>query len=121
MHKIVAAVNSMIANPNLISTVIKSVDGNELFFTYEDRFKWSVTKSDEGHYYLYYYPGNVSIQDLATIPEHKWTSSGDFITYSSKEIKTKEAYESFAELYQIVQGKLYGIDDVLDYIIKTAA
>ena len=57
MHKIVAAVNSMIANPRLIGTATKSVNGNEFFFTYEGKFKWSMTLNDDGDYFLHYYPG----------------------------------------------------------------
>lgn len=119
MHKIVAAVNSMIANSHRIDAVTKSTNGEELFFTYEGRFKWSLSKNDNGEYFLHYYPGEQHIQDLAAI--RNWDHFNEYISYSTSEIKTKEARESFAELFQVLQGRLYGIDDVLDYIIKTAA
>jgi hypothetical protein len=121
MYKIVAAVNSMIANPNRIGTVIKSVNGSELFFTYEGKFKWSLNLTDDGEYHLHYYPGEQSIQDLASMSDNEWRYFNELVTYSTREIKTKEARESFAELYQVIQGKLYGIDEILDHIIKTAA
>jgi hypothetical protein len=117
MHKIVAAVNSMIGNSSLISHVIKSDE--ELFFIYDEKFKWSISKKDGGEFFMHYYPGQQTLEQLAF--HTNWGEFNDFITYSTRDIKTKEARESFGELYQTVQTKLYGIDDVLDYIINTAA
>ena len=117
MHKIVAAVNSMISNENLIGHVLKS--GEELFFSYDERFKWSIVKAKDDDYYLSYYPGPQTLEQIAS--RDMWNEYGDFVTYSTKEVKTREVRESFSELYQTVQTKLYGIDEVLDYIINTAA
>ena len=116
MHKIVAAVNSMISNEKLITHTIKSGEG--LFFLYDEKFKWSIFKANDD-YYLSYYLSSQTLEQLASRDE--WNDYGDYIVYSTKEIKTREVRESFAELYQTVQTKLYGIDEVLDYIINTAA
>ena len=115
MHKIVAAVNSMITNPGLIKRALKR--NEELFFSYAS-FKWSIAR-DKEDYYLHYYPGPQTLEQLASIEIQG--EYGEYVTYSTKEIKTREAKESFAELYQTIQTKLYGIDEVLDYIINTPA
>ena len=47
-----------------------------------------------------------------------WHSFQDFVTYSTVDIKTQEALESFRELYQIVSDKLFGIEDAFDEIIQ---
>ena len=117
MHKIVAAVNSMIGNPKLISHALKNKE--ELFFLYDEQFKWSIAKDKNEDYYLHFYPGSQTLEQLAST--EIWSEHSDYVTYSTKEIKTREVRESFAELYQTVQTKLYGIDAVLDYIISTAA
>ncbi len=118
MYKIIAAINSMISNQQLITQAVRNE--NEVFFVYDGRFKWSIAKHEGEHFLLHYYPGNEPLSFLAALPGEAWTEV-DFVTYSTKELKTKEALESFSELYRIVQSKLYNIDDVLDYIIKTAA
>lgn len=43
----------------------------------------------------------------------------DYVTYSDKEIKTREASESFRELYQIVMEKLFDLDTIFEDIIGT--
>ena len=40
-----------------------------------------------------------------------------YVKYDSAYIKTREATESFNELYQIIKEKLHGVDIVLDDII----
>ena len=120
--KIVTAVNAMIMNKDLISSVYKGpLEGvSEYFFVYNSKYKWSISYFQEGSedtYYLNYYPENISIQDLAMITS--WDDR-QFMTYSTKTLGTKEAYETFQELYQIVKEKIYGIDSVLDKIIKDA-
>ncbi|RYC67383.1 hypothetical protein [Spirosoma sordidisoli] len=120
MYKIVAAVNSMIENQHLIEPVIKSASGG-LFFTYNSKFKWSIIENEQGIFSLFYYPGNQSLEELAAYTYDDWRKFKEEVVYSTQELKTKEAIESFSELYKILQTKVFGIDSVLDDIIKTAA
>ena len=43
MTKIVQAVNAMISNPDKIKSVIPN--GQEFFFIYKDKYKWSILKN----------------------------------------------------------------------------
>ena len=115
MSKIVIAVNKMISNSEKITGVIQK--GNEMFFIYDEKYKWSIMFRDsDNNYSLYYYPGNVSIEALATTPSTEWQDM-NYVSYSTDVIRTKEAYNSFQELYQITKEKVLGIDKVLDDII----
>lgn len=112
MSKIVQAVNSMIANSNLISKVIKN--DNEIYFIYKEKYKWSIVKRN-GEVALFYYPGNIDFEYLASLEDFDGV---DIVHYSDKEIGTKEAKASFIELYDLINGKVYEIDSVLDDIIS---
>lgn len=114
MSKIVTAVNAMISNEAKIS--VAGAKDNELFFVYDGKHKWSLTwtKGEEGEYWLYFYPGGESIEELLSCPE--WEDVV-YVTYSTKELKTREAKDSFAELYGILEEKAYGVEEVLDDII----
>lgn len=116
MYKIVAAVNSMISNSHLIEQVKRH--GNVCYFIYDRRFKWSIAKNTED-YFLCYYPTEHSLEDIITYSDYD--GFDEYVVYSTKDIKTKESIESFSDLYQTIQNKLYGIDSVLDQIISTAA
>lgn len=121
MSKIIQAINTMISNS---SNITKTIQNNrELFFLYSGRYKWSIVKpeSTTEEYSLHYYPGEVSLDFLANIDEDDPDGWEDinFITYSTKELKTREARESLAELYLVVKEKIYGVGDALDEIIKT--
>ena len=115
MSKIVQAANAMIANRDLISPVIMNED--EYFFVYNKKHKWSMKLQDTGLYSLWFYPGQESIEDLASLPPGQWNGSVPMIHYSDGEIGTREAKATFAELYTIVKERLYGIDAALDDII----
>ncbi len=113
MSKVVKAINSMITNDSKISNVIKS--GDELFFLYDKKHKWSMGYVEDRGYFLHFYPSTVhTIEEISSISS--WDSVS-FVTFKSEDINTREATETFKELYQILQGKLYGIDDVLNEII----
>lgn len=115
MSKIIAAANSMIANQNKIGNVIAGEQSStDIFFTYDNKFKWSINKTGDG-YWLYFYPGDASIETLAATWD--WDSVG-FVTYSTKEIGSREAVDTFSELYTLVKEKLYGVDDALNEIIN---
>lgn len=115
--KVIQVINTMIANSSKISNVIKN--DTEYFFVYDKKHKWSISKGEEtDEYYLHFYPTNdMNIEQLSKFSN--WQSYSGFITYKSQEIKTKEAIESFSELYQTVVGKVFGVDDIFDEIINS--
>ncbi|WP_026195302.1 hypothetical protein [Mariprofundus ferrooxydans] len=120
MSKIVTAINVMVSNPDRITSVIKGYNDTECFFIYDGKHPWSILKNHEGIYYMAYYPGNQDIASLAEIPDEHWDEANiHCVTYTSKDLGTKEAKESMAELFSIVNEKVYGMDDVLDDIINS--
>lgn len=120
MSKIVTAINVMVSNPDRIKNVIKGYSDSECFFVYDNKHPWSIIKHSDGGYYMAYYPGNQDISKLARIPDEHWHEADvSCVTYNSKDLGTKEAKESMAELYNIVNEKVYGMDDVLEDIINS--
>lgn len=117
MSKIIKAVNAMLSNQHWIGSVIRGCVGTELFFKYRGIYKWSIIKGSKDDYYLHYYPGKQELEDLAAWPEDAWHEFSDMISYNTKDLGTKEAYDTLSELYTVVQEKLYGMDRVLDEII----
>lgn len=116
MSKIVQAVNAMIANPDLISDV-RWGSGGELFFHYKNKYKWSMASKDAGDYMLWFYPGDVPLNQLSTYEGHDWEGV-PMVTYKSSEIGTKEATASFSELFGLLTERVHGVNEVLDDIIK---
>jgi len=117
MSKMVRAANIMVSNAVKISNVIQK--GNEYFFLYGEKYKWSIMfDADENSYSLFYYPGKFSLNLLASMPDDEWRHYDKYIVYNSKELKTREAHDTFNELYRTVKEQLLGIGDVLDDIIK---
>ena len=114
MSKIVQAVNTMIENPKLITKVIRS--GDELFFLYKNKYKWSMTKR-QGTYLLWFYPGEETLEQLVSYEVQEWDDVA-MVTYRDSDIGTREAKSSFSELYQLLQEKVHGVNDVLDDIIS---
>ena len=118
MSKIVTAVNAMISNPDLITNTINGDMDSECFFKYDIKHIWSIIESTDGEYILHYYPGNQSLEVLASIPEETWHQENiHTVPYNTKTLGTKEARDSFKELNTIIKEKVYGMDDVLDDII----
>lgn len=115
MSKVVQAVNAMLSNSKLITDVM--VEDAEYFFLYKSKYKWSI-KQVEDQTFLWFYPGSESLQQLRHIALGDDWRSVPMIRYSDKEIGTKEAKQSFVELYNLVKEKVYGIDDALDDIIS---
>ncbi|MFL9976056.1 hypothetical protein [Paraburkholderia graminis] len=115
MSKIVQAVNSMIANKELISDVVRG--DAETFFRYKNKYTWSISKRDDG-YTLWLYPGKQSIDELLDAEASSDWRGVEMVVYKDSEIGTKEAKASFSELYTVVKEKLYGVDRVLDDIIS---
>lgn len=114
MSKIIRTVNTMIQNPDKITNIRRKKD--EYYFLYNEKYKWSIIKSGSV-YYLHYYPFKITIEEISEIEEFEWESY-DYVSYNTKELKSREAEESFLELYQILKEKIYNMDEVLDEIIK---
>ncbi|MBI1817331.1 MAG: hypothetical protein HYR72_20350 [Deltaproteobacteria bacterium] len=117
MSKVVQAVNAMIIHADLITGVIQGQDRGELFFLYKGKHKWSIRVDHSGEYYLWYYPGDAELADLAAYDDPDWGHT-PIVTYKTSDIGTKEAQASFAELYGILKERIYGMNEVLDDIIS---
>ena len=115
MSKIITVINTMISNSDNISQIIQHK--KEYFFIYDNKYKWSINVQSNV-YILNYYAGKESIEKLANFSAIEW-SEYPFVTYTSQDMKTREAYESMQELYRIVQEKLYGVDRAFNDIIES--
>lgn len=113
--KIVQVLNSIISNKEKIGDVIRK--GREYYFLYDKKYKWSIIKAEKSDdYYIHFYPNkSISLEQIVDIQD--WENFNELVTYSTDDIKTKEAFETFRELYQIVSEKVFGIDDIFDEII----
>ena len=119
MSKIVQAVNAMIANKKYITDVMPSRSNkDEYFFLYKGKYCWSILKSVDNDYKLFFYPKSNSISGLASIEDPTEWEFVPMVSYLNSEIATKEATSSFNELYQILKENIYGINSVLDDIIS---
>jgi hypothetical protein len=120
MAKIIQVLNSIISNQDKISSVIRSNSGgnsSEFFFLYDNKYKWSIVQNSEGNYYVHLYPTtDESLAFLASLDGNSWKSVV-FVTYSTEDLKTPEAIETFRELYQIVSDKLFGVEEIFNAII----
>jgi len=114
MTKIVQAVNAMLANSNSISNVQAGRD--ETFFSYKDKYIWSMAKREDT-FWLWYYPESPAIEDLLEHSEHQDWNDVPMVSYNDAEIGTREAKSSFRELYATLSEKLYDVDKALDEII----
>ncbi len=115
MSKIVQVINAMISNKEKITNVLK--DKKEYFFLYNKKHKWSIATGSDNYYYVHFYPtSNLTLEELAALDN--WNDFEEYITYTTKDIKTQESDESFTELYQIVSSKIYGLDDIFNEIIN---
>ena len=118
MSKIVQAVNVMIANPQSIGDVLRGSNG-ELYFTYK-QYKWSIRRelAPKENYWIFFYPGEDSIETLASLSDDEWQDAEiPMVSYSSREIGTTEAQQTFAELYGTLKQRVYRLNEVLDDII----
>ena len=113
MSKIVIAVNSMISHAEKISDVIVNKEDNEFIFKYDDKYVWGITTEDED-YRLCFYPETREVDELRDFTD--WNKF-PLVAYYSTDFKTREALESFGELYLIMKEKLHNVDEVLEDII----
>ncbi|WP_226503502.1 hypothetical protein [Pseudomonas sp. MWU16-30317] len=121
MSKIVEAINVMVSNQDKIDTALQGEYASEIFFSYQNKHKWSIVRSDADDFYLHYYPIRTSLAELAEWPDEAWHNFGGMVSYNSKDLGTKEAKESLRELYTVVKEKVFGMDDVLSDIINSDA
>lgn len=120
MSKVVQAVNVMIEHPEKISNAISTNEGFSVFFCYDQKHVWSIVKraNFEGDdFVLSYYPNGEATQELVNLEPENWEDL-TFVRYSASDIGTKEAKQSFSELFNIVQEKVFGMDEVFDEIIN---
>ena len=120
MSKVIQVINTMISNSNKITDVVKgSTDQEEYFFLYDNNYRWSILESVEEaelYYIAYIYPKTkLSVLNLASALS--FTGEESFVPYSSKDLKSQEALESFRELFNVVKSKLLGVDDIFSKIL----
>lgn len=117
MAKIVEVANAMISNQQRISNVQRN--GNEYYFLYNNKFKWSISfNKEKDEYFLFFYITDETIDQLAKIVVWEAMDGIEIVTFSTEDLKVQEAKETFRELYQIVSAKMYGLDDIFNEIIN---
>jgi len=111
--KIVKVIRAIINNPQNISDILR--DKAEIFFEYRGKYKWSISKTEEGEYYLHlYYKGDMNLQELSDFTD--WENYS-YDSFTSTEL---EAFGDgiMEELYTILDHKDSGVDDIFDDIIS---
>lgn len=112
MSKIISAFNVMIENPHNIRHIKKEEFGDQFSFLYLEKQVWSILYiEDPREYYVSYYP---HIEKPEARENLRYEES---ITFSTAEFKTREALETFVELYALVKNKYYNLDKVLNEIL----
>ena len=74
-------------------------------------------KNDQDDYIIFYYPDDMSLEEVVNISNINWQNL-NVIKYALSDIRTREANASFSELYTLLSEKAYGIDEVLKDIIS---
>ena len=102
MSKIIEALNTMIANRDKISDATE----DRIFGGYEFRYlgkRWSVHKQSGG---------------IVIVKFHPEGEENRTVDYGEDEWTSREARETFRDLYRTVQERSYQVDKVLDEIIE---
>ncbi len=116
MNKIIQVINTMISNSQRISNVIVN-GGNEFFFIYNDKHKWSIINNDEDSIVLFLYPDeDIKLEELAF--DVDFSVYKRYVSYRAEDFKSAEAIETFKELLKIVKDKIFGVDNILDDILN---
>ena len=113
MSKIVLAVNSMISNAEKISDINRDLMDSEYLFKYDNKYVWGISENND-NYSLYFYPETKEVNELKGVVD--WAKF-PMVVYTTEDLKTREAFESFRNLYLILEEKLYDVDLVLNDII----
>jgi len=120
MNRIVQVINAMISNVDKIDNVSNQI-GSEYYFLYNNKHKWSIIyNAATEEYLLSLYPSTELTLDDIISSEFSGLSNyvPDSINYKSSDHKSREATESYAELYNIVKSKVFGVDDIFNDILK---
>jgi hypothetical protein len=123
MSKIIQAVNLMISNSENITTIMPVPNSrDEYYFAYRGKKAesvWSIKKYVDGYdvaqYCLKIYP---EVHDLDMLAATITSEDLPVVTYTTDELKTREARESFSDLYRLINEKHYSVDETLDDIIE---
>ncbi|WP_373493188.1 hypothetical protein [Aquiflexum sp.] len=113
--KIIQVLNSIIEKKDKITNV-KPL-GSLYFFLFDGEFKWAIERDNSGDSYsVYFFPSKEALIDYLS-STLTWMEE-DYVKYSTEELKSKEAFETFKDLYQIVVDKVFDIDKMFDKIIS---
>ena len=124
MDKLISALNTIVENFDKITEIRKT--GSVYAFRYLGKQTWAVQPESgiqvfaepRGGYRVFYFPGDVTPDQAAEALELGY-SEPERLSFSTSEIKTTEAYETFSDLYRQLGMKYFKIDNVLDEIIQT--
>jgi hypothetical protein len=120
MNRIVQVINAMISNVDKIDNVSKS--GYErYYFLYNNKHKWAISYDENNDdYFLTLYPvKDLTISQIIDFEDSQCINEPlDSVIYKSSDQKSREATESYAELYNIVKSKVFGVDDIFNDILK---
>ncbi len=116
MSKIIETIDSMISNHSRISDI--RVVAPKYFFIYDSRVAFCVTFNDVTNTYtLTLYPDPTSDYNLIAADWQHYNIPS--VTYKSADFNTIEAVASFRSLYNLINGKVFNIDSILDSIIRS--
>ncbi|ACF13126.1 hypothetical protein Ctha_0657 [Chloroherpeton thalassium ATCC 35110] len=116
MSKIVQAVRKMAANAE--SIIEHKHDDHKFFFTYMEKYLWSLEyDTNEDYYLLQFYPNLEEFMHFLENGQAQQISSISTICFSTKQLDSQEAYDSFKDLFQLLKSRKYDFDKVLDEII----
>jgi hypothetical protein len=123
MSKIVQAVNVMIANKDKISNVKKGKHSTAYYFVYNSKYVWSIGTYADDDINISNYPVDIFDSPEAYVNKlfiEDQNDSIDNVCYNTEDFNTREAKESFRELYNLIKEKNLGVDVILDEIIEDA-
>lgn len=115
MSRIVSAVNAMILNSDKINSVV--MRQGEYYFLYDHKYKWSIQEEENDLILRLYTKQEQSLEDVIS---SRFFSNDmeNMAVYSAREIGTREAWQSFRELFNFVKEKALGVADILNDIIS---
>lgn len=124
MDKLLKAIRVIIENSVNIDDVFES-ESSEIFFMYESFIRWIYFNSNVWTYHLYYYPRSEKnlqgwdyrTSSIAHLAQY-WDSL-DSISFKSSDFSNDGDRELFKKLFDVLNLKIFWIDDVLDKIIAS--
>ncbi len=115
MSKIVRTINAMLSNAGKITETLAA--GGDYYFVYDGKHRWSIGTCDDGYALTYF----ATSLNLSAISRMRYDGGAldmiNPVTYLSNDIGTREARESFRELFMTVRDRASGLDRVMDEII----